>query len=96
MEISQDQINEWKKKYGDVFKIEVDGHVAYVKSPDRKTLSYAGSIGTKDPIKFNEIILGNCWLGGDETIKTDDSLFLGVGQVLGEIIKVKEASIAKL
>lgn len=94
--VTDEQIAEWKKKHGDVFKIEVDGKVAFVKSPDRKTLSYAGSVGTKDPIKFNEIVLNNCWLGGDEEIKTDDSLFLGVGQVLGEIIKVKEATIAKL
>jgi len=96
VEITEIQIAEWKKKHGDVYKIEVEGHVCYVKSPDRKTLSYAGSIGVKDPIKFNEIILNNCWLGGDEDIKTDDKLFLGAGQVLGEIIKVAEASIAKL
>jgi hypothetical protein len=95
-EITQEQIDTWKSKHGNVYKIEVDGHVAYVKSPDRKALSYAGSVGTKDPIKFNEIILNNCWLGGDDAIKTDDELFLGAGQVLGEIIKVAEASIVKL
>lgn len=95
-EITPEQIAAWKQKHGNVYKIEVEGRVAFVKAPDRKTLSYAGSVGTKDPIKFNEIILNNCWLGGDEEIKTNDALFLGAGQVLGEIIKVAEATIVKL
>ncbi len=94
--VTQELIDGWKKKHGDIYKIEVEGRVGYVKTPDRKILSYAGSIGTKDPIKFNEIILNSCWLGGDEDIKTDDKLFLGAGQVLAEIIKVSEASITKL
>ena len=59
-------------------------------------MSYASSIGTKDPIKFNEVILKSCWLGGDEVIKTDDALFMGVSQVLAEVIQVREASIEKL
>lgn len=96
MNITQEQIDAWKKEHNDVFKIEVGGKTCYVKSPDRKTMSYASNIGTKDPIKFNEVILRNCWLGGDEEIKTDDALFLGAGTVLAEIIQVREASIEKL
>jgi hypothetical protein len=94
--ITPEQIESWKKHHGDVYMIDVDGHKAYLKKPDRKTLSYATSVGGKDPIKFNEILLQNCWLGGDEAIKKDDTLFLSAGQVLGELIQVKEASIAKL
>jgi len=96
MKATTEQIEAWKSQHGEIYEIEVDGHFAYVKTPDRKTLSYAGSVGTKDPIKFNEIILNSCWVDGDLAIKTDDKLFLGAGQVLGEIIQVKEASIKKL
>jgi len=95
-EVTNEQVEAWKAKHGNVYKIEVEGRTAFVKEPDRKALSYAGSVGSKDPIKFNEIILNSCWLGGDEEIKTNDSLFLGVGAVLGEIIKVSEATIVKL
>ncbi len=94
--IDQAQIDEWKAKHGDVFKIEVDGHEAYLKKPDRKTLSYATTIATKDPLKFNEILLNGCWLGGDELIKTDDSLFISAGQVIGQLMEVKEAILLKL
>ena len=59
-------------------------------------LSAAATVGQKDPLKYNEIILANCWISGDEEIKTDDALFLGVSGVLSEIIEIKEATLKKL
>lgn len=35
-------------------------------------------------------------LAGDEEIKTDDALFLGVSTKLGELVEVKEAELKKL
>ncbi len=95
-EVTQTQINEWKKKHGNVYLLEVEGRKAYLKSPDRKTLGYAGSVGQKNPMKFNEIMLENCWLGGDEEIKTNDSFFLAAASKLAELIDVKKASLVKI
>lgn len=92
----EQKIAEWKARYGEVYEVEVDGHTCYLHKPDRKTLSAAAVVGGNDPLKYNEILLKNCWIEGDERIKTDDELFLGVGGKLGEIIKVAEASIKKL
>ncbi len=94
--VSKKQIEEWKNKYGSVYKIEVDGRIAYLRSPSRKVIGYASSVGQKDPMKFNEMLLNNCWLAGDEKIKTDDSLFMGVAAKLADIIEVKEATLEKL
>ena len=52
--------------------------------------------GQNDPIKFSELILNSCWLAGDEQIKTDDELFMGVSQLLGEMIKIKSFELEKL
>jgi len=95
-QVSKEQIQEWKAKYDDVYKVVVDDKVCYLRSPDRKTLSYAGSVGKTDPVKFNEIILKACWLAGDEEIKTVDKYFLGVSAKISEIIEVKEAKLEKL
>lgn len=95
-EVNQEQIDTWKTQHGEVKGLIIDGHIGYLKKPDRKTLGYASSVGTKDPIKFNEIILNNCWLGGSEAIKTDDALFLSAGQVLADLIQVKEAELVNL
>lgn len=95
-EIDSKQIDAWKKAHGDVFKVEVGGKVCYLKKPDRKVLGAASVLGKNDPMKYNEVLLENCWLDGDEEIKTDDSLFLGVSSHLAEIIEIKTAEIKKL
>lgn len=92
----EQKVVEWKDRYGDVFQVEVDGHVAYLKKPDRRALGAASVIGKTDPIKYNEVLLNNCWLEGDEVIKKDDALFLGVSAQLAEIIEIKEATLKKL
>ncbi len=92
----EQKIQEWKEKYGDVYRVDVDGHTAYLKKPSRKALGAAAVIGKSDPMKYNEFLLNNCWLEGDEVIKTDDALFLGVSAQLAEIIEIKEATLKKL
>lgn len=92
----EEQIAEWKRKYGSVFELSVEGKKAYLRKPDRKTLGYASTAGQTDPMKFNEVLLKGCWLGGDEEIRTDDELFLAASGKLGELIQVKEAELKKL
>ena len=91
-----EQIADWKQKYGEIFAAKVGGHIAYLKKPDRKTLSYASSVGKTDPMKFNEILLNNCFIGGSDDVKTEDKLFLGVSAKLEKIIEVEAAELEKL
>lgn len=92
----EQKVAAWKEAYGEVFKLEVEGHVAYLKKPTRKALSAAAVIGKTDPMKYNEVLLNNCWIEGDEAIKTDDALFLGASAQLAELIEIKEATLKKL
>lgn len=94
--IAPERIEEWKKRHGDVFRVTVGGKVAYLKRPDRRALGAAAVVGKNDPMRYNEILLRNCWLDGDEEIKTDDALFLGISSKLGELIEIKEAELKKL
>ena len=94
--ITKEQIQEWKQKHGDVYVLNIEDKKAYLRTPDRKTLSYASTLATKDPLKFNEVVLTNCWLGGDEEIKTDDALFLAASSKLPDLIQIKEATLEKL
>ncbi len=93
---TKEQIAIWKAKYGDVFEVSVEGKYCYLRKPDRKTLSFGSTIGVSDPMKFNEIVLANCWIEGDEMLKTDDECFFAVIQRLNELIEVKTAEIKKL
>lgn len=92
----QIQIEEWKKKHGSVYEISCEGKVGYVKKPDRKILGAAATVGSKDPMRYNEVLLNNVWLGGDEELKTNDDYFLGVSAQLAELIEIKEVTLKKL
>jgi len=96
MNATKEQIQEWKAKYGDVFCITVEGKSCYLKKPSRKALGYASMAGKENPLKFNEVLLKDCWIAGDEDIQTNDDLFLAVSAKIGEIIEVKEAELVKL
>ena len=93
---TDEQIEAWKKEHGDIFKLAAGNSVCYLKKPTRKILGYAGTGGKNSPLKFNEILLEHCWLGGDEKIKTDDTLFLSASGKLSGIVKTVEASLEKL
>ncbi len=101
--VSQEQFQKWKNVHGDVHEIiagkknDKTGKTyhAYLKNPDRKTMSAAMSFVSKDPVKMNEILLENCWLGGDEEIKTDDGLFFAAAAVISEVFNIGEAEVKK-
>lgn len=95
--LTEKEIAELKAKHGDIFLIELEtGEICYLKKPNRTILSAAMVKGKDDVFKYNEIILQNCWIMGDETIKTDIGLFLGVSAKLGEVVEVVTAEIKKL
>lgn len=93
---SSEQIESWKKSYGDVFAITVDGKVCYLRKPGRKEMSYAASIGMSDPMGISEAILTTCWLGGCEEIRTRDDLFLSAVSQIDKVVETKKAELVKL
>ncbi len=98
---SADQISAWKKKYGDVFKVSVSDSAdnlfnAFFKKPNRKELSRAMAAGKESPMKFNDTLFLDCWIEGDEAIKTDDAMYLAACSQLATMVEVREAEIVKL
>lgn len=92
---TEEQITKWKSKYGNVYQVVVDDSACYLKKPNRATISHMATM-SGNPIRANEVLLNDTWLGGDETIKTDDDKFLGVSTALAGLIEVKEAELKKL
>ena len=74
-------------------EIKTESVKCWLKMPSRKVIDMATSVAGKAPLKFGAIILENCWLGGDERIKTDDELFMAANGILGDLIKIKTAKI---
>lgn len=91
-----EQVKEWKAKHGDVFALKVEGSVGYVKRPGRVEISHAEVMSGGSNTRYNETVLTDCWLGGDDGIKHDDRMFFGVSTQLDEIIEVATATVEKL
>ncbi len=93
-----EQIEEWKKQHIYVYALKspTANKIAYLRKPNRKELSYATTAGANDPLKFNDSILKSCWLGGDDEIITNDTLFLGICPLLDEICAFEKFELEKL
>jgi hypothetical protein len=99
-EVTAKQITEWKQKFEKVFQIDVTvkdvKKTGFYKKPDRKILGLAMKWGQNDPMKFNETLATNCFLGGDSEMQTNDDYFLSAATKFGDLVQVAEATIKEL
>lgn len=93
---SPEHIEALKKKHGDIFEYQTDGMSCILKRPSRTVISAASALGSSDPLKFAEVILENCWVEGNDTLRTDDRYFLGLQQQLNELVEIKVGQLKKL
>jgi hypothetical protein len=92
---AKEQIDAWKSQYSETFEIKVADSVCYLKQPDRSVLKAVSAL-EKNTIGGGEVIIANCWLGGDDAIKTDNSKFMSVLPYLYDLIEIKEVELKKL
>lgn len=100
---TQEQIEQWKaetkKKYGEsanVFVYQVEDKVCYLRSVDRSTYSAAASKVSTSPAKFNEVVIDNIWLGGDDELKKNDRYYFGLIDFIEEMMAKKKGSLTIL
>lgn len=95
-EITPEIIEGWKKQYGDVFCVEAEGRKGYLRRPDRRIIASANVLGGVDGLKIKEILLRNCWLGGDDALLDEDRYFLGILPHADAIIEIVESDLKKV
>ena len=91
-----EQIVEWKAKFGKVFEYKVEKKVCYLRSVDRSSYAAAASKVSTSPAKFNEIIIDNIWLGGDDDIRKKDEYYFGLSEFVDELMAKKKGSLTEL
>lgn len=92
-----DQLVKWKEEHGALFAYEVEDRVAYLKSVDRNVYALAASkIRDAGPAKFNEVVVENIWVGGDETIRQDDRYYFGLIDFVEELMAKKKGILRSL
>jgi hypothetical protein len=96
MTITPDQLVEWKAKYGDVLAIEIEGLIAYFRPLyDLRILKPAFAASLVSSVAFDESLVNNAWLGGDERLRTDDDLFADLAEKLGDQLDIPEFEVKR-
>jgi hypothetical protein len=103
-EATPEQIAAWKEAHNtnELLAIKVknkDGStsICYLKKADRNVSSLAYThIANKRMIEAGGVFIANCWLGGDERIKTVDSLYLAACQQAYDALDIAEAESEKI
>lgn len=103
VKITEAQIKQWKKQWGEVFAIEVPlddeskkKAIGYFKKPTLDTIKVSSKYIESDPIKAGEVVFTNCWLGGDDIIKDNDEAKMSAMQQVSSLFKVRQATLKKL
>ncbi len=75
--------------------VEQSEHISgFIKTPSEKVLGFAMQQIAR-PQEAGAIILKNCWLGGDEQIKTDKAYLSAAGMQCLEFIQIRQAKLKK-
>jgi hypothetical protein len=91
-----EQIAKWKTQHGEVFVYTVDNLACYLKRPSRQVVELATAEGANRPFKFTEVILANCWLDGNDELRTADKYFMGLSGKVAELVEIKTGELKKL
>lgn len=93
----QAKVDELKKKHSinEIFVIQADDKLAFVKRPSRAQLAYAMTLAQSNPLGMAEEILKSGWLDGDEELQTDDKYFLSISSQIDAIIETTDVAIKK-
>lgn len=94
-QVTDSQIALWKKQYGDrLYTIVKDGHIGYLRRPDRSTMSFI--MRETDAMKFNEGLMANCFVGGSDVFQKDDDFFLAACQKLDTLVDFGTVELKKI
>lgn len=97
-ELSDEQIAELKKEYGDIYLIRSGEKKVYLHKPTRQIIDLAQMSAKTRPSMFEEVIIKNCWLAGNKEVLDDDAVddFYAISAQVGTLVSVKEAELKKL
>jgi len=97
MDHKQTIIKEYKNKFGHVFKYtSKDGKSCLLRNPDLKIIDACRTVSGGSSVKFDKALVDNCWLEGDEELRTNDEYTMGLFDWMGGIIKKVDGQLEEL
>lgn len=91
--LKPEKLEEYKKKYGRVYMIESeDGKVAYIADPYRSLTIAAALMEAieESTYAYIQVILSDCWIDGDEELRTQEEYGNDLAEQIDEITEIPE------
>ena len=82
--------------HGPLKAIIVEDKIGLFKKPTRQIIGAASALSTTDPMKYLELLAGNCFVAGDRELLDDDDYFMAIIPKLNELVDTKTAELLKL
>ncbi len=97
MDHSQERIDALKKEHGSIFKYtSKDGKSCLLRSPNLKIIDACRTVANGSTVKFDKALVENCWIEGDEELRTNDNYCMGLFDWLPAIIKKVDGQLEEL
>lgn len=102
---TEEEIEIWKKQFGEVFLIEVqkesgggesDTHRGYFRKPTREVMGNSMRFAERDPFKSGEILFNGCLIACDIEMKEDVVVYMSALSRLNSLLEVRKSEIKKL
>lgn len=94
--LTPEQKAELKAKHGALHLYKIEEYVALLRKPTRNDLSYASAGAKGEAFKLTELLLNQCWLGGDEILRDNLDYYLGLSEKFNELVAVKQGELGEL
>lgn len=101
--VTQGQVEDWKKKYRNIHQIQVpvdetyeEWYTIYIREPNRELLNDYLRKSEKVPIDAALTLVRNTFLGGDKEVKKEPKYALSAVAKISSLIIAGEARIKKL
>ena len=101
MNVTKEQIDTWKRDHGSVFRYTAtkegcEAKVGYFKKISPQTMDAYEAMLKRSKLMADDVVIENCWLGGDEDIVKNDDYRMGLRDWLGYLLVKVEGEMAEL
>lgn len=94
MKATKGQIKEWQTVHGvgNIIELSAEGKTCYIFDPASNLQKWKQAVAArrKSVGHLVDAVISNCWLGGDESFKSDEQLKLGIEDQINELIEIPE------
>lgn len=97
MKWTKEQIESHKQKHGSVYRYtSKDGKAALLRSPDLDIIDACRTLSGGSSVKFDKALVNNCWIEGDEELRSVTKYQLGLFEWLGGIVEKVDGELEEL